>query len=490
MNLTTSYQYLGSSPEDGPTIKSVVNSSGTRTYYSKFYVQAKIKSYNASDATLTARVLIRNTWMGWRTTSVVIALTGASTHTFVNSGSSTWEGAYANGTGSGSYDYATVWTSSEFDFNVSYGTFNLGAKISGDGINTCSPSASCTVIKPTITISYDANGGTGAPPNQTPDRNSTTTLSTVVPTKEPSIVATNTVTFYINGSGGQLIGDNTAVSRGIATYDFKEWYTTQSGTGGTAYPAGGSITVGTSDIILYAQWTPNQATYNSITMPSAIRPGYSLLGWSTSSSAQTPDAGKTPGAQWIPSSTTSLYAVWKVQNVSLRLCQEIFDLIYPIGSIYITMADSNPSALFGGTWNRVGVGRTLISAGGGTNPIGDANTVSTWGSWDGTGQTSLFPAGEKGGETTHTLSESELPIVDSGLLNWHGQEHGTHVYRFSDSAYGSPKWYGTLKNNMYQTTGQTTGAYSYAELGFRFGGGGSHGNVEPYLAVYMWQRVA
>ena len=38
---------------------------------------------------------------------------------------------------------------------------------------------------------------------------------------------------------------------------------------------------------------------------------------------------------------------------------------------------------------------------------------------------------------------------------------------------------------MYQTTGQTTGAYSYAELGFRFGGGGSHGNVEPYLAVYM-----
>lgn len=49
--------------------------------------------------------------------------------------------------------------------------------------------------------------------------------------------------------------------------------------------------------------------------------------------------------------------------------QALFDLIYPVGSIYITVYSSNPSTLFGGTWEKVSGGLVLQSA------DGDAGTT-------------------------------------------------------------------------------------------------------------------
>lgn len=45
----------------------------------------------------------------------------------------------------------------------------------------------------------------------------------------------------------------------------------------------------------------------------------------------------------------------------LRMSQEILDIIYPIGSVYISVNDSiEPGSLFGGTWERIN-GRYLLS---------------------------------------------------------------------------------------------------------------------------------
>lgn len=61
--------------------------------------------------------------------------------------------------------------------------------------------------------------------------------------------------------------------------------------------------------------------------------------------------------------------------------KNIFDMIYPVGSIYISVNNANPSVLFGGTWE----------------PIQDRFLL-------GTGST--YSAGSTGGETNHTLTQS------------------------------------------------------------------------------------
>lgn len=61
--------------------------------------------------------------------------------------------------------------------------------------------------------------------------------------------------------------------------------------------------------------------------------------------------------------------------------KNIFDMIYPVGSIYISVNTVNPSVLFGGTWE----------------PIQDRFLL-------GTGST--YSAGSTGGETNHTLTQS------------------------------------------------------------------------------------
>ncbi len=82
-----------------------------------------------------------------------------------------------------------------------------------------SPYLSLPTIKRTFTVSYNANGGTGAPASQTKTYGVNLTLSSTIPTR--------------------------------AGYAFKGWAT--SSTGAVAYPAGGTYTAN-SAITLYAVW--------------------------------------------------------------------------------------------------------------------------------------------------------------------------------------------------------------------------------------------
>lgn len=47
---------------------------------------------------------------------------------------------------------------------------------------------------------------------------------------------------------------------------------------------------------------------------------------------------------------------------SLHLAQEIFNLIYPVGSVYISVKSTDPSNLFGGTWEKIGTNRVLMGS--------------------------------------------------------------------------------------------------------------------------------
>lgn len=135
---------------------------------------------------------------------------------------------------------------------------------------------------------------------------------------------------------------------------------------------------------------------------------------------------------------------------------------YPVGSIYLSVNDTDPATLFGGTWERISQGRFLLGAGANVS-----NTTDYWGAYPASKEN--FPAGEMGGEVTHTLTVPEMP------------SH-THPERL--------EWSNTAG---WGVTGTGTGTNAVVDQGSvtgSTGGGKPHNNMPPYLVCYMWQRVS
>lgn len=134
-----------------------------------------------------------------------------------------------------------------------------------------------------------------------------------------------------------------------------------------------------------------------------------------------------------------------------------FNLIYPVGSIYMSTVNVNPATLFGGTWEQL-EDRFLLGA----------------------GQT--YTAGDTGGEATHTLTVDEMPSHTHELRGWaFTGESSTVGYR-----YGLPY----QKNNGDMRSMNDPENTSQIPWGNRSAGNGQpHNNMPPYIVVYMWKRL-
>ncbi len=145
----------------------------------------------------------------------------------------------------------------------------------------------------------------------------------------------------------------------------------------------------------------------------------------------------------------------KVNNIN------IFDLIYPVGSFYISAKSTNPATLFGGTWEQI-QGRFLL------------------------GRSSSYPVGSMGGEATHTLTESEMPSHDGHL--------SAGIVGTVPQGKGNYKGFLNLdKMTAYGDVGRGWNVHAGNEMhpaSEAVGGGQAHNNMPPYLAVYMWKRTA
>lgn len=183
------------------------------------------------------------------------------------------------------------------------GDANFAAYIPTKGIACVSEAAS-------YTVSYDANGGTGAPDAQSKTHGTALTLSSIQPTKSATTASGYTVTF--NGNGGTP-SVTSATATDTTTYTFSSWNTAADGSG-TSYSSGGSYTADAS-ATLYAQYT-GSAAKGSVTTPAATqieRAGFSLLGFAANSSAAT--AAYAPGESFTPASDVTLYAVWQAEGL-------------------------------------------------------------------------------------------------------------------------------------------------------------------------------
>ena len=135
---------------------------------------------------------------------------------------------------------------------------------------------------------------------------------------------------------------------------------------------------------------------------------------------------------------TEEYVAEEIANIGNTLA------LHPIGSIYMSVNETSPAELFGGTWEQL-KNRFLLG-------ISDAH-----------------PLGEEGGSETHTLTISEMP------------SH-THTYR-RESSNGSGEGINFAMNDSGKY--KTDSGYTNSS-----GGNGAHNNMPPYLAVNMWKRVA
>ena len=152
-----------------------------------------------------------------------------------------------------------------------------------------------------------------------------------------------------------------------------------------------------------------------------------------------------------------------------------WEKIYPVGSIYISANSTSPANFFGGTWEQIS-GRFLI----GTGDI-DANTTDYWGHED--AHHYNIPAGELGGESSHTLTVNEMPShAHAERLGDASTPQNANILRqivnggVNSGANIRVEWKSTGLGNDITTTST--------------GGSAAHNNMPPYLSVYMWKRTA
>lgn len=126
-------------------------------------------------------------------------------------------------------------------------------------------------------------------------------------------------------------------------------------------------------------------------------------------------------------------------------------MIYPVGSIYLSVNETDPAGLFGGVWERL-EDVFLLAAG------------------------EEYAAGSTGGEAEVVLSEAQLAAHshigiqyrgNNGPVSLNPGSGGYQLEWVADTGYG-------------QESDLATG---------KAGSGQAHNNMPPYLAVYVWKRV-
>lgn len=172
-------------------------------------------------------------------------------------------------------------------------------------INAYTTSTSQTISVPAKTsyrLSYDANGGVGAPEAQTKWYGEDLTLSQSIPTRSPSVTSGYSIT-YNGGEGTPDIYE--ASSRRTINYSFHRW----TDSDGEQYISGGTYSKNKATTMT-ASWSTSYVN-GSVILPGALRTGYDFNGWYTSSSGGTRIGGA--GDTYTPSEDVTVYAQWTAQ---------------------------------------------------------------------------------------------------------------------------------------------------------------------------------
>lgn len=146
----------------------------------------------------------------------------------------------------------------------------------------------------------------------------------------------------------------------------------------------------------------------------------------------------------------------------------ILNTLYPVGSIYIgTMATCPLEAAGIGTWEKI-EDKFLL------------------------GSSSTYALNSTGGESSHTLSISEMPYHGHQIRVWNNAGTTASAYYYN----GNTKV--TISSGLRMSGSWQSSSFAAAQSGVgdqaggtdRVGGDTAHNNMPPYLSVNIWRRTA
>ena len=228
-------------------------------------------------------------------------------------------------------------------------------------------------------------------------------------------------------------------------------------------------------------------------------------------------------------------------NITYTKKSELLDLVYPIGAIYISVVNTSPATLFGGTWEQI-EDTFLLSAGtnhiagttGGSETMDHTHTMAhthqqvAVTSGGPSNNTSSGPStNASGGPSNNTSGSTAITVaqmpshrhnmgIGMALFNWPGgsnngfmshfaYENGGYYYDFNNGRYTNYQGSGsghthtlsshthtlsshthTLSSHTHSIAATTTGGASNATTS----AASNNNNMPPYLTVYMWKRTA
>lgn len=148
-----------------------------------------------------------------------------------------------------------------------------------------------------------------------------------------------------------------------------------------------------------------------------------------------------------------------------KLSQDALSAAWPVGSVYISVNETNPATFFGGNWVKFGAGRALV---------GLDESDSHFDTLEKTGGSKMMQ------EHSHTGTTSAA---------------GNHTHSYSVPVYQQLTHYGNYARvawEGYQESGRTTSASGNHTHTFNTAaaGSGDAENLQPFLVVNFWKRIS